>query len=71
MSAFSACNSGPNLVVPSRRCWYSGVTPADLDLVADYLRGGPVVERLRQQNDPDVEQLIFDIIDAGLVPDVD
>jgi (2Fe-2S) ferredoxin len=68
---FSACNSGPNLVIPSRRCWYSGVTPPDLDAVADYLRGGPEVLRLRQQNDPDLEQLIFDIIEAGLIPDAD
>lgn len=64
---FSACNIGPNMVIPARRCWYSGVKTSDLDAVVAYLRGGDDIPHLKRQNDPDLEQLIFDIIDAGLV----
>ena len=64
---FSACNIGPNMVIPARRCWYSGVKTSDLDAVVDYIRGGDDIPHLKQQNDPDLEQLIFAIIDAGLV----
>jgi len=66
---FSACNIGPNVVVASKRCWFSGVQLSDLDEVVDYLRGGDDIPRLKTQNDPDLEQMIFDIIDAGLIPD--
>lgn len=65
---FSACNVGPNMVIPARRCWYSGVQISDLDAVVAYIHGGEDIPRLKQQNEPDLEQLIFDIIDAGLVP---
>ena len=68
---FSACNSGPNMVIPTKRCWYSGVTPEDLDDVVAYIKGGDDIPRLKQQNDPDLEELIFGIIDAGLIPDTD
>jgi hypothetical protein len=44
---------------------------SDLDEVVSYIGGGDDIPRLKQQNDPDLEQLIFDIIDAGLVPAVD
>lgn len=65
---FSACNSGPNVVIASKRCWFSNVQPSDLDDVVAYLQGGSDIPRLKEQNDNDLEQMIFDIIDAGLVP---
>jgi (2Fe-2S) ferredoxin len=65
---FSACNIGPNVVVPDKRCWYSGVATSDLDAVAAYIEGGADVPRLRQQNDPELEDMIFSIIEAGLIP---
>ena len=63
---FSACNNGPNVVIASKRCWFSGVQQGDLDDVASFIRGGADVPRLREQNDPDLEEMIFDIINAGL-----
>ena len=66
---FSACNSGPNVVIASRRCWFSGVQKSDLDEVAAFVRGGADIPRLREQNDPDLEEMIFEIINAGLTSD--
>ena len=63
---FSACNNGPNVIIASRRCWFSGVQKSDLDDVAAFVRGGADIPRLREQNDPDLEEMIFEIIDAGL-----
>jgi (2Fe-2S) ferredoxin len=64
---FAACNLGPNVVIPSRRCWFSGVSIGDVDAIADYLEGKADVPHLRQKNDPVIEQLIFEMIDAGLL----
>lgn len=65
---FSACNIGPNVVIADKRCWYSGVRPTDIDAIISYLQGGDDIPRLKEKNDPDLEQMIFDIIDAGLIP---
>lgn len=65
---FSACNSGPNVVIADRRSWFSEVQATDVDAIVDYLNGGDDVPRLRGKNDPELEQMIFDIIDSGLVP---
>lgn len=65
---FSACNIGPNVVIPERRCWFSGVTMADVAAVADYVNGGSELPRLKEKNEPDLEEMIFAIIDAGLIP---
>ena len=35
---FSACQHGPNVVIPSRRCWLSGVSADDVDEVVAFLR---------------------------------
>ncbi len=63
---FSACNNGPNVVIASKRCWFSDVQQSDLDEVVAYIDGGADIPRLREQNDPDLEEMIFEIIDAGL-----
>lgn len=65
---FSACQHGPNVIVPSRRCWMSGVKEGDVDDVVEFLKGGAEIPRLTEKNDPGLEGLIFDIIDAGLLP---
>jgi (2Fe-2S) ferredoxin len=65
---FSACQLGPNVIIPSKRCWMSGVTAADVNEVVDYLNGGSGVPRLTEKSDPGLKKLIFDIIDAGLLP---
>lgn len=66
---FSACNSGPNVVVTEQRCWLSGVQPGDAKNIVHYLQGGPPVERLQGKNDSDLEEMIFGLIDAGLISD--
>jgi NADH:ubiquinone oxidoreductase subunit E len=63
---FSACNIGPNLVIPEKRCWFSGVSVNDIDAVIAYLNGGTDLPRLKGKNDPELEEMIFAIIDAGL-----
>ncbi|MDB6087618.1 MAG: (2Fe-2S) ferredoxin protein [Gammaproteobacteria bacterium] len=64
---FAACNVGPNIVIPSRRCWLSGVLPEDVPDVVAYLEGQADVAHLQQHNDPALEEMIFDTIDAGLL----
>jgi NADH:ubiquinone oxidoreductase subunit E len=66
---FSACNSGPNVVIPSRRCWFSGVHITDVPEIVEFLNGGPNIVRLNKDNDPELQEMIFAIIDAGLVPE--
>lgn len=64
---FSACNSGPNVVLPGRKCWLSSVAPGDTAVVREVIKGGEVPAHLREKNDPDLEELILGIIDAGLL----
>jgi (2Fe-2S) ferredoxin len=64
---FAACNLGPNVVIPSRRCWLTEVSAGDAGEVADYLESGVGISRLQQKNDPAIETMIFDMIDAGLL----
>jgi (2Fe-2S) ferredoxin len=66
---FSACNSGPNVVATAPRCWFSDVRPDDVESIVNHLRGGPPVEWLQGKNDPDLEEMIFGLIDAGLLSD--
>jgi (2Fe-2S) ferredoxin len=64
---FSACNVGPNVVIPARRCWLSGVTQEKAETVIAYLEGCADIRELQAQNDPVLEQMIFEMIDAGLL----
>ena len=66
---FSACNIGPNVVIPAKRCWLSGVRSADVASILEYLAGGPELSHLTDHNEPDLEEMIFAIIDAGLIAD--
>lgn len=66
---FSACNLGPNIVIPDKRCWFSGVKPSDIEAIIDYLNGGPDLPHLKVQNDPDLEDVIYDFIDPALITD--
>jgi (2Fe-2S) ferredoxin len=66
---FSACNIGPNVVIASKRCWFSAVQPHDCREIVEYLQGGADIPRLKVNNEADLEELIFGIIDAGLMPD--
>ena len=64
---FSACNVGPNVVIPSKRCWLSGVTQDKVELVVNYLEHSADVGELQAGNDPVLDQMIFEMIDAGLL----
>ncbi len=66
---FSACNIGPNVVIASKRCWFSTVQAQDCPEIVAYLEGGADIPRLKMNNEADLEELIFGIIDAGLIPD--
>jgi (2Fe-2S) ferredoxin len=66
---FSACNIGPNVVIASKRCWFSSVQPQDCPEIVEYIAGGADIPRLKVNNEADLEELIFGIIDAGLIPD--
>jgi (2Fe-2S) ferredoxin len=65
---FSACNDGPNVVIASKRCWFAGVQGVDVGEIVNFLEGGPDLPRLRPQGQEELEQMIFAIIDAGLIP---
>src|SRR5947199_5030696 len=64
---FGACQAGPNIVLYPQKTWYCGVTPDDVDEVAIHAEGGPPVERLTHGVDPSLKDLIYQLLDAGLV----
>ena len=64
---FAACNIGPNVVIPSIRCWLSGVSKDDAAAIIDCLAGDPPPARLQKDNDPEIDRMIFEMIDAGLL----
>lgn len=64
---FAACNIGPNVVIPSRRCWMSGVSKDSADAVIAVLEGAPPEARFQANNDPEIGNMIFEMIDAGLL----
>jgi (2Fe-2S) ferredoxin len=65
---FAACQHGPNVIIPFKRCWLSGVRTSDVNAIVDYINGGDEVPSLTEKNDPGLKKLIFDVIDAGLLP---
>jgi NADH-quinone oxidoreductase subunit F len=64
---FGGCEYGPNVVVYPAKRFYSGVKPADVDDIVAQLPSGGAVERLMNQVDPQIEELIFELLDAGLL----
>ena len=65
---FSACEKGPNVVCVEDQVWYCGVGPGDVDDVVKALHDGTVVERLTENNDRVTRNLIFTVLEAGLLP---
>ena len=61
---FGACTEGPNVVLYPQGTWYSGVQPGDAEAVAQHILGGPAVERLTEGIDPDLRELILEILDS-------
>jgi (2Fe-2S) ferredoxin len=65
---FSACQYGPNLIIPSKRAWLSGVTTEDIDKIIEFIQDDANIDHLIENREPRLKNLIFDIIDAGLLP---
>ncbi|MBX5491221.1 MAG: (2Fe-2S) ferredoxin domain-containing protein [Chloroflexi bacterium] len=64
---FGGCDFGPNVVIYPDKCFYSGVSEGDVPEIVAQLQGGPPVTRLTGKVDPMTEELIFELLDAGLV----
>jgi len=64
---FGGCDYGPNVVLYPAKVFYSGVKPADVDPIVAQLEGGPVIDRLTGKVDDMTQELIFELLDAGLV----
>jgi (2Fe-2S) ferredoxin len=67
---FSACEKGPNVVVVEDRVWYSGVDPesgADR-IVTEHLEGGNEIADYTRDSDNITKNLIFTVLDAGILP---
>jgi (2Fe-2S) ferredoxin len=71
---FSACEKGPNVVVVEDRVWYAGVQPDDAEEIAKVhlTEGRPAngksVVRLTEDTDAITRNLIFTVLDAGILP---
>jgi (2Fe-2S) ferredoxin len=65
---FSACEKGPNVVWVEDQVWYCGVQPADVDEIIKAVGDGTVVQRLTETTDRVTRNLIFTVLEAGLLP---
>ncbi len=65
---FSACEKGPNIVCVEDQFWYCGVGEADVDELVEALQAGTVVPRLTENTDSITRNLIFTVLEAGLLP---
>ena len=62
---FGACEHGINVTVFPDRIFYSEVTVDDLEEIAHHVQeGGEPVARLTGKVEPDVEQIIWDMLDS-------
>lgn len=62
---FGACEHGINVTVYPDKVFYSKVTEDDLPEIAAHVQGrGEPVERLCGKVEPDVEQIIWDMLDS-------
>jgi len=67
---FSACGKGPNVVVLEDRIWYSGVDPDDgADRILDeHVERGETIADYLENSDSITKNLIFTVLDAGILP---
>ncbi len=62
---FGACAQGINVTVWPDKIFYSKVTQADLPAIAAHIEGkGEPVQKLCGKVPPDVEQIIWDMLDS-------
>ncbi len=65
---FSACEKGPNVVCVDDQVWYCGVEADDVDDIVKAVGGGTVVARPTENTDRVTRNLIFTVLEAGLLP---
>ncbi|MGH8998301.1 MAG: (2Fe-2S) ferredoxin domain-containing protein [Acidimicrobiia bacterium] len=66
---FSACEKGPNVVCVEDSVWYCGVQPDDVAEIGEkHLCEGIPVARLTENTDATTRNLIFIVLEAGLLP---
>lgn len=63
---FGACWMGPNIVLHPLGTWYSNVQTGDLDEIVAHITGGEPVQRLVNNSDPQLHELVLSILDSGL-----
>lgn len=63
------CDIGPNMVVYPDNVIYHGVTVKDLPEIVEYLRGGPIVERLLLNARTPGERARHDFYEAAVAGD--
>lgn len=62
---FGACDQGINVTLYPDKIFYSKVTTADLPAIAAHIEGkGEPVKQLTGKCQPDVEQIIWDMLDS-------
>ena len=49
-----------------QKIWYAKVNADDVEEIALNAEGGPEVKRLTQEVEPDLQELIYQLLDAGL-----
>lgn len=61
---FGGCEQGINVTLFPDRVFYSTVTDEDLPEIVKHIEGGEKVERLTGKVEPDVEEIIWDMLDS-------
>ncbi len=61
---FGGCEHGINITIWPDRVFYSHVKPDDLPAIAEHIKGGEPVKRLMGAVKPDVEEIIWQMLDS-------
>jgi len=61
---FGGCEQGVNVTVFPDRVFYSHVEKKDLPEILEHIRGGEPVERLTGAVEPDVEEVLWEMLDS-------
>jgi NADP-reducing hydrogenase subunit HndC len=64
---FGGCEFGPNLILYPEGTWYAGARPDDADAIAAHILGGPRVDRLTENVDDALRELMLDLLGSGIV----
>jgi (2Fe-2S) ferredoxin len=64
---FGACQDGPNIVLYPEGSWYMGIQQGDIPEIEQHILGGEPVARLTERVDPNLRDLILEILESGMV----